>query len=545
MEINSDLHCHPSLKGFSSNSQTCDMWTRYPPSDAINELNKQIRKAIKTIARGSQTNLKACVEGQSRLLFVSVYPFERPFMQVVPQRPFRFLFSFLLPSNKYSTLGEAVLGIPRDEIQRRIDEACSDKGVDYFAEYLEELDYLMKPKNHQTSDPQYQDYRFHMARNFDEYQTLIQDPKNLVGILSVEGAHTFGNYPFAYAFDLPFEDLSSDKQQLVEHSFMENIQTLKNPPKDYPVPFFVTFSHHFNNLLAGQAPSLSDRSVLFKFLRTFYSPGIRHLFNQKPNLEHGFSPLGKKVVHKLLSKENGPRILIDTKHMSALARQQYYQMLAEEDETIPIIHSHGAVNGWSTLQEALKHPSTMETDRHSFFSRWSINLTDEDIRETFRSDGLVGMCLHEGRMPGYRFKDIKKDLSKDAEGIRDLYLKLFWSNIFHLARVHAAFISENSINRSNWEGITIGSDYDGIVDPFDPFDDIASYPDLRNAMVEYLAQGKEILKVENEVPMADDEIRSIMNDHTATQITEKLFYSNAHEFLARHFREADFKGVAV
>ena len=521
------------------------MWTHYPPSNAINELSKPIRKAIQTIARGSQTNLKACVDGQCRLLFVSVYPFERPFMQVTPQRPFRFLFSFLLPGSKYSTLGEAVLGIPRDDIQRRIDEACSATGVNYFAEYQKELEYLMKPKNHQTSDPSYPQYRFHMAGNFQEYQNLIQNPQNLVGILSIEGAHTLGNYPFANAFDLPFEELPPEKQQLVEQSFMQNIQTLKNPPQGLPVPFFITFSHHFNNLLAGHAPSLSDRTVLFKFLKTFYSPGIRHLFDQKPNLEAGLSTLGRKVVHELLSKENGQRVLIDTKHMSVLARQQFYELLQQDYPGTPIIHSHGAVNGWSTMQESLNHPSTMETDQNSFFSRWSINLTDEDIKITFKSDGLIGMCLHEGRMPGYQFKKLKAGLSKDVQGLRDLYLKLFWSNLFHLARVQLDFIKLHAESRSNWSGITIGSDYDGIVDPFDPFENIAAYPDLRSAMVLYLQQGKEILKVASEEPMTAAELNDIMNGHSPEQITEKLFYSNAHEFLGRHFRESDLNQVFV
>ncbi|MDH3709793.1 MAG: hypothetical protein OER04_07880 [Cyclobacteriaceae bacterium] len=544
MELNSDLHCHPSLKGFSSDSQNCDMWTHYPPSDAISDLNKQIRKAIQAIARGSQTNLKACVDGKSRLLFVSIYPFERPFMQVCPQKPFRFLFKFLLPKRKHSTLGEAVLGIPKTEIQRRIDEAASDKGVDYFSEYLEELAYLTDPKNHQTDDPQYKDYRFHLARNYQEYHELIQDPKNLVGIFSVEGAHTFGNYAFANPFDKPFEQLDPQHQQIIESSFLENIGTVKSNTGERPVPFFITFSHHFNNLLAGHATSLSDRSPWIRFIKTFYTPGIRHLFDQRPSLELGISSLGRKVLNALLSKENGQRILIDTKHMSPLSRQEFYQMLSQEYayDPIPIIHSHGAVSGWSTLEEVKSKPSGMELDRHSFFSRWGINLTNEDIEITFKSDGLIGLCLHEGRMPGYRFKHQKKKLGDDKEAIKDLYLKLFWSNIFHVAKIQLQTTS-NIPNHSNWSGITIGSDYDGIVDPFDPFDTIADYPLLRQSMAEYVQTGKDILHIEDEAVMTPSEIEAIMNQKSLEEILEMLFYGNAHNFLFSHFKEGDLKSA--
>ena len=40
------------------------------------------------------------------------------------------------------------------------------------------------------------------------------------------------------------------------------------------------------------------------------------------------------------------------------------------------------------LDEAIRFTSDHRLDKHSFFSRWTINLTNEDIKETYASDGV-------------------------------------------------------------------------------------------------------------------------------------------------------------
>ena len=63
---------------------------------------------------------------------------------------------------------------------------------------------------------------------------------------------------------------------------------------------FVTFCHHFNNLLAGHARSFSAKSDLFLGL---HKPGMRHLFNQEPGLNRGFSSLGREVLELFLDRK--------------------------------------------------------------------------------------------------------------------------------------------------------------------------------------------------------------------------------------------------
>lgn len=370
--INSDLHCHPSLKGAVGDQAPELIWkAKEAKKKAFCELSSSIRMAIEDIARDSQTHLDTCVEGNARLLFVSIYPFERPFLKIERRKPFKTLFKLILPKKKYNILGEAVLGIPREEIRRRLDEASSGKGVNYFEEYQEELDYLVRATETQSDHDT--PHTFHLAKDYEDYQSLIRQPNTIVGILSVEGIHSLGNYAFSNPFEreLGNGSITVSEEQSLEESFLQNIISVKSEERKGAIPLFITFSHHFNNLLAGHAQSLSDCRPLSKFLR-LNLPGMRHLFKQEPFMGKGFSDVGKKVLNALLSKDNGRRILIDTKHMSVKAREEFYQILSEDyqGDPIPIVHSHGAVSGIETLAQAKTLTNDYQLDEGSFFSKW-------------------------------------------------------------------------------------------------------------------------------------------------------------------------------
>ncbi len=545
MEINSDLHCHPSLKASNSDKPAAEIWTAQKERlDAMSKLNKQIQKAIVALARGTQTHLDACAQGNARLLFTSIYPFERPFLQVCPQKPFRLLFKLILPKKKYSLLGEAALGIKAEKIEKMIKEAQSPDGVNYFKEYKKELDFLVDAQETKSENPKYTDYRFQLANDYAHMKNLLADKNNIVGILTVEGAHAFGEYAFANAFNYRFDQLTEQNKKSLTESFEANIKSLKNSNEPGSIPLFVTFSHHFNNLLAGHATSLSDKKLLKKVLKRFYTPGMRHLFDQKPNVETGFSKLGIDVVKWLLDKSNGRRILIDTKHMSAKSRKEYYAMLDNEydGDDIPVINSHAAVNGIKSLDEAIPMVSDRNLGKDRFFSPWTINMTDEDIWRTYASKGLIGLCLHEGRMPGEKFKRLIKGKSDDDK--QALYLKLFLSNAFHIARVQKAYnLEKGRENEDHWKGITIGSDYDGIVDPFDDYYSASDYPELRREMIQYLELRKDILDVYDDSILDRGTVDDLIGNKTASDLVEQMFYGNANHFLSHYFTLGYLKGL--
>ncbi len=551
----SDIHLHCGLKGFAADGhpeyQDYTIWDYFPPQqDALNQLNFALRSAVEENAIASQANLDACVTAGLRIPFLAMYPIERQMFELDPQRPFRRLYKWLLRGDRHVNLGTAVTGFPREKIQAYIEQVNdpADLGCDYYAEFLEEQDYLMRQT--ETRSKQYPDYRFRIANNYDELRSLVVDERTIAGLLTVEGAHSFGRYPSYSIFKKEWEELSTRETLLLRSSFLQNILRVKNAQGGRQAPFFVTFCHHFNNLLAGHARSFSDKAPLALGLN---KPGMRHLFNQEAGLNRGFTPLGREVLDLMLDRKQGRRILIDTKHMSVATRKSFYEIIRNkreyEGDQIPIIHSHAAVSGWATLEQAAQQTDDRTTDEGCFFSRWQINLTNEDILETHDSDGLIGVVLHEGRMPGPVFHEQVRELEKQIKRLRqddrrrlylerelkDMYLKLVWSTIFHMIKVVHDGRGENG-----WNMIALGSDYDGLVDPINAFPEVDSFQDLREELLHYLNAGEEIYFLHNGKAkvMPPEEVRTLQFGQTAEQLIDRILSGNTQRFLARYFTEA-------
>lgn len=415
-----DLHVHSGMKGYANHgypgNEGLTIWDCFPRKEKeLSELNFAIRGVLKEIAKESQAHLDACAEGHVLTPFISITPPERPMFALESRKPFRRIISLLLPKRMYATLAVAVTGFPAEKVSKILKRVAANKGIDYYREeYLKEKKYLLDQT--QVSSKKHPELKYRFAKNYKEFQELIDDGNSIVSILTVEGAHSFGNYPNHNTFKKPYKDLAAEEKKVLRESFLKNIKEVKNQEH---IPFFVTFSHHFNNLLAGHARSMSPRSSLISFLGWPNVPGMRHIFNQEPNLNKGFSPLGKEVLKLFLDKEKGQRILIDAKHLSIASRREFYDLIKrkrkEEKDPIPILYSHAAVSGWPTLTEAARHEEDKNLDKDTYFSRWQINLTDEDILNIYDSDGMIGLVLHEDRMPGGAFKKKAKKLKKKIE----------------------------------------------------------------------------------------------------------------------------------
>lgn len=566
-KIIADLHVHPGLKGFASQgypeSEHRTIWDPYPRQEAaIKKLNFVIRGAIAEMSKQSQANLSACSNAHLRLPFLAIYPVERPMFALERRRPFRRFWSLALPRRKYPDLGAAVSGFPRGRIKLILDknvEGGQNDGVNYYEQFLLEKEYIFKQTIYPS--PEEPPYQFRIANDYRELKELLGDERIITGILTVEGAHSFGHYQHHTTFSKTFDQLNKPEEDLLRRSMLENIRAEKN--SKYPV-FFTTFSHHFNNLLAGHARSLSGKSSLLPWLNWPNKPGMRHIFNQEPNLNNDFSTLGWEVLELLLDREQGRRILIDTKHLSIAARRAFYDYIRKRREAadpIPIISSHTAVSGWPTLDEAEKHPENKAIDKDAYFSRWQINLTDEDILETFDSDGLIGLLLHESRMPGQQFaaeaRKLKKEIrkmgkKKDQKScqrmeeccweLREQYLQLFWSNIFHIIKVIWDERGENG-----WKTVSLGSDYDGLVNPFNSYEDVSCFEGLKVEMLAYLLSGKPIYYADRGLNrlLPREEVRRLMFGRGSEDVVEALFFNNIDGFLSRYFTAEYLEGPLV
>ncbi len=574
-----DLHSHPSLKPFRNKEQFPDIWvngSNKQPKDYFKliSLRKWVVKAVlKKMATFSQSNLDDCFKGGNRLLFCSIYPFERPFLR--PDRPFsrakrfhRFALKFLFRKKVYPKgikidvkISSLLSGGSREWLHKVIDRIHRDdvEFIKYFDEYIKERDFLFNNDN-TTSSGGHNGVipKFCMAKNYEDLQSK-KGQDVVSGIFTVEGIHSFANYKRDnLLFKNSIDELSTADQNRLKKEFTDNLILVKK--QKYP-PFFITLSHHFNSLIAGHAASFADHK--------FIQPGFKDIFNQLPGMNTGITSFGEKLIKDyLLSREHGPRILIDTKHMSIQSRRRYYEMIKEikdDDslhENIPIISSHTAVSGISTLQKAEEEIDSRPSDKHSFVSRYDINITDEDIIETFKSDGLIGICMHDGRMPGGKFRKKIKQAGKDRKKLKKLHVQMFLTNVFHIVKVNLAFIRNENETRVTskieeqdaWKTIGLGSDNDGIVDPFDHYDTAADLTNFKNDIINFINdydharnQNYKIITLfdneHREGELSSAQIKEFLLGQTATEIADRVFYNNTDVFLSKYFTQHYLESV--
>jgi microsomal dipeptidase-like Zn-dependent dipeptidase len=267
--------------------------------------------------------------------------------------------------------------------------------------------------------------------------------------------------------------------------------------------FFMALAHHFDNELVGHAESLTGI--------------VGNLCDQSDGLNDGFTPLGLKVLRRLLDNSGGRRVLIDLKHMSVKSRNEYYHLLENEyaGEAIPLIVSHGAVNGLKSADEQVEEGFT-----HSGkFQVKDINFFNDEIVRIGRSGGLFGIQLDERRLAG---KQEVRESGSNLSRRKMLFKKskLVWNQVQHIAEV----LDRNG--QFAWGNACIGSDNDGMVNPLNGFWTAEDFPLLDS----YLEKHAYNFMVSPEAKKL-----SPQNRLTADEIVERFMHSNAWEFLRRYF----------
>jgi len=131
---------------------------------------------------------------------------------------------------------------------------------------------------------------------------------------------------------------------------------------------------------------------------------------------------------------------------------------------------------------------------------------------------------------------------------------MFLTNVFHIVKVNIKEIGNSTtdspeIYRKVWGTITLGSDYDGIVDPFDSYDDSGDFKKFKADVINYLNtydseenEGFKIIDVYNGGHIGNEEyittenMKSLLFDFSVEEIAEKIFYGNMREFLRKYFK---------
>lgn len=563
----SDLHNHPSLKPYGNATDIKTIWDSFKnkePKDYFKAISVRkwiINIVLKKMATYSQSNLDSCFEGHNRLMFCSVYPIEKPFLK--PTRPFkkssglhRFILGIIF---KKKTNANAIAidkkivsllsGISIKTASRLIDPIHDDSidTIDYFNDYIFEYQYLLNASGSTSNKTIHgKQPQFNLVKNYEHFLTMQSDG-TVCGIMTIEGMHALGVYNKKDLFETAkIENLPLDRQNKLKLSFIKNIEAIKK--EEFP-PFFITYAHHFNNLLVGHAKSFMDAKGTF-------DPGFADIFDQSLGQDLGISNFGMQfIINHLLSRDNGQRILIDVKHMSIKSRESYYELLENMrqdsnalQDNVPVISSHTAVSGIETFAKALANKDSFNLDKDSYVSLWDINLTDEDIVAIFKSDGLIGVCMHDGRMPGNKFRKLLK--KADAETTKKLHVQMFLTNVFHIVKVNLTYIRKENETRTTskideieaWKTICLGTDNDGIVDPFDHYNTSADLPAFRDKITEALTyyvteeySGFNVINLPTETQYSLSELDNLMVGQPFVEAIDKVFYNNTDAFLRKYF----------
>ncbi len=489
-----DIHCHPTLHSFafynSGRKRKNSLWWDNPPKE---------RQRNDKYPEYSQSGIPALARGNVRLIIASLYPLEQPW------------FSPALTGT--GSVTDIIVRGFTVHIPIKYVNKVQSAGFNYFEYLQKEYQFLLKDKGKvRTVDKN--SWKYIMAKSADDIDRYRDDTSTIIVIPSIEGAHSLvsGNANDIYTGTYDFRQTLS------------NIQTLKG--WEFP-PLFITLGHHFYNGLCGHSRTVPDGVASF-------------LVKQGVGLNEPLNDRGKEEIECLLGinkfEGNGRRILIDIKHMSVASRNEYYEMVSSynsgksESERIPIVASHCGYSGHHTMSDSIIIPDTEKSkyEDSETFNPWSVNLSDEDIVEIFNSGGLIGINLDQRILSGMDVIEDSKDFSnrevrKNSEQVVKFWTEQIALNI--LGMVKAVVDSDTVGNEDKvkaWDIISIGSDFDGMINPVDSFITADEFKDMRSSLKKYM-------------PLMDDYSRCSQG-LTIDEILDRIMYDNAIEFVTKNYR---------
>lgn len=473
-----DFHCHPQLKPYGKSFKLNPVGFNSDDRDAENSIWYRIPTTFwrtgfqmaAGIVKFTQSDIGNLADGNVRIICASLYPLEKGFF-----------------NNKMGIGGgndlvlDFITGVSQDRVNYIQDI------TNYFEDLEGEYNYY-RQMDGKTVKMDSGVCGYKLVSSYAEIEAHMQaqpdDVRTIYILLSIEGLHSLNSAT----------DKAPDEAVFVGN--MKKVKAWKHKP------FFVTFSHHFNNELCGHSKSLFDK--------------VGENTDQSVRLGEGFTDIGRKVLDEALNNDNGKRIYIDIKHMSPLGRRQYFGILQSDkykNEQIPLIVSHGAANGLKSMDD----PTPSGAKWAEVFLPEGINFYDDEILMVARTNGIFALQTDERRLAKKEYlKKIKHALL--LNNIRHNRAVLLWNHIRYIAEL----LDRNGLPA--WNNLAIGSDYDGIVDPMNGFLTSASMPDLQQYVERYAFryvqdEAKHILRPENCI--------------SSSEIVHRVFTQNGMDFLKK------------
>ncbi|TVP46139.1 MAG: hypothetical protein EA341_14325 [Mongoliibacter sp.] len=554
MEKYFDSHLHITMKSqFSLESDPINPWrtiTFADISEGLSFLQKCLGRGMFEKTFVSQSSPDQLLNANYNIIMAALFYPDKGLLKAIQQKT---VFMNLLESKQGAGFGR-ILNYKR------------------YLELIKEPNPINVVKNDlkllEMKDPLGRQYR--LLKKKSDYEQNGKDTLNLV--FTVEGLHCL-------ASDLKDGQLANDSEKTIE-----NLDQLlkENPIKIISIN--ITHIDNSNQIFCNQAYAMDGMRA----------NGFREVELRPTGC--GLTSEGEKIIKAL--DERG--ILTDTKHMSVVARKELYQFRRKEGITSPIICSHGGLTGiWfdqsdekftdyiletrkigghqrMRLGKPIKYKKGKVYDQIGFNAS-TINLFNEDVKEIFDSNGLLGISLDQ-RVLGYsgvfktgtghitnnvltgsagiwsginwvtdtdfvsleEFKDrgfrserpfgfawrncvdadaLDKLVNKNINNVREIHFLHFAFHILHCMVLGRQWDSRNGVEKMLSQVLCIGSDYDGMIESIYSAKDATEIHLLRE---KFIKDFPGILK-ENKIDLPQGmSIRSA---------ADRIFFENGRDFV--------------
>lgn len=480
-----DLHCHPSLKPFGKSFQRRRTTGLNNPDPKINssiwheKRPKLFKKALNVffrLTKWRQSDFTTLLNGNTNVIVTSLYPMEK---------------GMVIHKNsadvKYS--GRIFRNLATGISMRRVRHLQNME--DYFKDLLAEYDYFKQLHNTPVKiNGKTKTYK--LVSSVNDIDFSVNNVLHV--IMSIEGAHVFN-----CGLRLAGRPKANPTEVLLNVSIVKQWKFQ---------PFFIGLAHHFDNEICGFSKSFSGI--------------VEKVITQKPKSSQGITPLGFNVIKELLNDSNGwKRIYVDVKHMNPKSRYDYYELLdtAYKNEDIPIIVSHGALNG-------RLHPDKHSQVWRKGFNSDDINFYFDEIQKIESSNGIFGIQLDERRIFDKNTKQViydeaKKEMTKFGKPKLRKQSYFIWRQIQFIATYL------DTLNRDAWNIQALGTDFDGIIDPLNGWWTAKELKDLPKYLISH---AQDFLNSDEGLQL------KTKNKLTAETIIDKLMTLNAQQFLKTYFK---------
>jgi len=472
-----DFHCHSAMKPFgksfnykkiginnSNRSRSSSIWKYNPPSLVDKFINYVIH-----LTKFSQANFTSLSKGGVRIVCVSLYPIEKGFFNNRIKNEF---------------IKDIAANFATGVGKKRIDTIQAM--TNYFKDLELEYDFYKQLDGKVVQLPEGK-FRYKLVSSYSEIEIANERIKDSIEticvLLSIEGMHVLHSNI----------EIAPEKSQLLAN--LVQLKKWKHPP------FFVAIAHHFWNHFCGHAESFPNL--------------VKKKVDQSEGLNSGFTTLGIDVVHELLSNQNGKRILIDLKHMSVASRKDFYNLIAKNSayHDIPLIVSHGALNGIPSFPETIQKGSNVATKLNPV----SINFYNEEIIKIAKSKGVFGLQLDERRIVNEKtLKKIKHSTKRSK--IMHYRSELLWNQVQHILEVL------DNEQLFAWDCIVLGTDFDGIIDPLNSFWTAEELPFLADFLERHAFNY-----------MKNNKLKLAANKIAVDHIINRIMSSNGKQFIKANF----------